>query len=101
MNIVVLAGGLSTERDVSFKSGQMITQALRRKGHNALLLDVFMGYGDKECDVSSVFEDAKHVGVNVGEIPDTAPDIAKIKALRPDKSDNFFGPNIIKICQLN
>ena len=32
MNIVVLAGGLSTERDVSFKTGDMVSKALRENG---------------------------------------------------------------------
>ena len=50
MNIVVLAGGLSTERDVSFKSGDMVCKALRGLGHNVLLLDVFLGYHDQEED---------------------------------------------------
>ena len=40
MNIVVLAGGLSTERDVSFKTGDMVSKALRENGHNVILLDV-------------------------------------------------------------
>lgn len=59
MKIVVLAGGLSTERDVSFKSGDMVARALRRKGHQVLLLDVFMGYGDAECDISDIFDRAE------------------------------------------
>ena len=42
MNIVVLAGGLSTERDVSFKTGDMVSKALRENGHTVILLDVFM-----------------------------------------------------------
>lgn len=42
MKIVVLAGGLSTERDVSFKTGEMVTKALRENGHQVILLDVFM-----------------------------------------------------------
>ncbi len=32
MNIVVLAGGLSTERDVSFKTGSMVAKALKENG---------------------------------------------------------------------
>ena len=32
MNIVVLAGGLSTERDVSFKTGDMVSKARRENG---------------------------------------------------------------------
>ncbi len=56
MNIVVLAGGLSTERDVSFKSGDMVCKALRSLGHKVLLLDVFLGYHDTEEDISDIFE---------------------------------------------
>ena len=41
MKIVVLAGGLSTERDVSFKTGDMVAKALRENGHQVILLDVF------------------------------------------------------------
>ena len=41
MNIVVLAGGLSTERDVSFKTGDMVSKALRENGHNVILLQLF------------------------------------------------------------
>ena len=47
MNIVVLAGGLSAERDVSFVTGKNVADALREKGHKAILLDVFMGYSDR------------------------------------------------------
>ena len=43
MKIVVLAGGTSTERDVSIVSGTKVCEALRSKGHQAILLDVFGG----------------------------------------------------------
>ena len=99
MNIVVLAGGLSSERDVSFKSGTMVAKALRNRGHKALVLDVFMGYSDKECDITDIFENSEANSVKIEEIPTEAPDIKAIKASRPDKSDSFFGPNVIKICQ--
>ena len=60
MNIVVLAGGLSTERDVSFKTGDMVSKALRENGHNVILLDVFMGYSDKEEDLTGIFDRTGH-----------------------------------------
>ena len=44
MKIVVLGGGISTERDVSLSSSRMIYQALRDRGHQAVLLDVYLGY---------------------------------------------------------
>ena len=55
MNIVVLAGGLSTERDVSFKSGDMVAKALRKLNHKVLLLDVFLGYGTCEQSIDDIF----------------------------------------------
>ncbi len=99
MNIVVLSGGLSSERDVSFKSGTMVAQALRNKGHKALVLDVFMGFRDRECDISDVFEKSQEYSVVFDTIPTAAPDIAAIKKSRADQSDSFFGPNVIRICQ--
>ena len=44
MKIVVLAGGTSTERDVSLSSGSKIYRALKNRGHKAILLDVWLGY---------------------------------------------------------
>ncbi len=99
MDIVVLAGGLSSERDVSFKSGTMVAQALRSRGHRALVLDVFMGYKDAECDITDIFEDSVGNSVKFDTIPSQAPDIEAVKASRADKSASFFGPNVIKICQ--
>ena len=99
MDIVVLAGGLSTERDVSIKSGSMIAKALRENGHRVILLDVFMGYLDKEVDVSNIFEKASEIGINAEDIPEVAPDLATVKASRADKSDKFFGPNVLEICR--
>ena len=43
MKIIVLAGGLSTDRDVSLSSAAGICRTLVEKGHDAFLLDVFMG----------------------------------------------------------
>ena len=99
MDIVVLAGGLSTERDVSFVTGNMVSKALRKNGHRVILLDVFMGYSDKKEDISDIFEHTEEVSVQIEEIPTVAPDLAAVKASRADQSDNFFGPNVIEICQ--
>ena len=65
MDIVVLAGGLSTERDVSFKTGSMVTKALRENGHRVIMLDVFMGYSDKEEDLTGVFERAEEIRLRI------------------------------------
>lgn len=99
MDIVVLAGGLSTERDVSFTTGNMVSKALRENGHRVVLLDVFMGYSDREIDIDDMFEHSVEMSVKVTGIPEVAPDLAKVKASRKDQSDCFFGPNVIRMCQ--
>ncbi len=100
MNIVVLAGGLSPERDVSFVTGSNVTAALRKNGHQVILLDVFMGYGDDEEDLTGVFERSREVSVSVSGITEDAPDLAAVKKSRKDQSDCFFGPNVIAMCRM-
>ncbi|MCR5468983.1 MAG: D-alanine--D-alanine ligase [Lachnospiraceae bacterium] len=101
MNIVVLAGGLSTERDVSLKTGEMVVGALRENGHKVILLDVFMGYSDKEEDMRDAFERADEISAHSEGIPEEAPDLEAVKASRKDKSDSFFGPNVIQLCRMS
>ena len=100
MNIVVLAGGLSTERDVSFVTGNMVSKALRKNGHNVILLDVFMGYSDKPEDLAGIFSRSEEASVEVSGISSVAPDLAAVKKSRKDQSDCFFGPNVIELCRM-
>ena len=93
---MVLAGGLSTERDVSLVSGRGIYNALRENGHKAVLLDVFLGY---EGDADKIFDLDTDWGAVVAPVSEKAPDLDEIKSLRKDGAKVFFGPNVIKICQ--
>ena len=95
MKIVVLAGGISTERDVSFKTGDMVAKALRENGHQVILLDVFMGYSDKEENLDGIFERAEEVSVKVSGIPEIAPDLAKVKASRKGQASAFHGKDTV------
>ena len=96
MKIVVLAGGISMERDVSLSSGTQIYKALKENGHQAILLDVFLGY---EGNVDTVFEADTDWIKEVAPVGETAPDIAQVKSLRKDQSHVLFGENVISICQ--
>lgn len=96
MNIVVLAGGISTERDVSLISGKMIYRAVKKNGHKAILLDVFLGYNGS---VDGIFDRDEDWEAQVKGISETDPDIEAVKALRPDWEKQFFGPNVIALCQ--
>lgn len=100
MKIIVLAGGLSTERDVSLTSGAGICRTLLEKGHQAFLLDVFMGLPYDSGKLYEVFDLPGH-GLEIADgIKTTEPDLAAIKASRPDQSDCFLGPNVIELCRM-
>ena len=100
MNIVVLAGGLSTERDVSFVTGNGVANALREHGHKVILLDVFMGYSDKEEDLTGIFERSMEVSVKPAGITAQVPDLSAVKKSRKDQSGCLFGPNVIALCRM-
>lgn len=52
MKIVVLAGGLSPERNVSLSTGTMVAEALRALGHRAGLIDMYFGLEGGGADES-------------------------------------------------
>ena len=100
MKIVVLAGGLSTERDVSLASGAGICRTLRERGHEAFLLDVYLGFPYDADKLEEVFT-LPGAGLEIAEgIKTTEPDLAAIKASREDQSDCFLGPNVVEICRM-
>lgn len=97
MDIVVLCGGLSMERDVSITSGTMITAALKKSGHRAVLVDMFFGYTDDYTDPKEIFE-KEYSGTPVAGINEV-PDLNAIRAQRPGNSTDRIGANLIEICK--
>lgn len=95
MKIVILAGGISTERDVSLVTGSMIYHALQKKGHELVLLDVYLGY---EGEAGNIFAIDKDWSENFGEISEINPDISAVKARRKNNPECAIGPNVIEIC---
>lgn len=97
MKIVVLAGGLSSERNVSLSTGVLVCQALRDRGHDVAFIDMFLGlegYQNGETDLYAA------------EIPETfravhklAPDLEAVKASRKDPGSSLFGPGVLKFCR--
>lgn len=97
MNIVALAGGLSSERDVSIITGKKVAQALRANGHKVCLLDVYMGYDDDNID--NIFDIDYDFTRNITSIGEDAPDIEQVKASRTNQNpDCLLGKNVIEIC---
>ena len=93
MKIVVLAGGTSTERDVSIVSGTGICNGLRAKGHQAILVDVFCGA--ETVDWADPFPREYDVEAASAYIKSFNPHIEQLKKMRKD----FFGPNELELCK--
>ena len=96
MKILVLAGGLSPERNVSLSSGAMVCEALRKRGHQAALMDLFYGLDGA----------ASGKGLYVAPIPDSfkqvareAPDLEKVRARRRDEDPSVIGPGVFEMCK--
>ena len=78
MNITVLMGGTSSERDVSLSSGIRIAQALRELGHEVISLDPARGVigEDEEAAMREavvVGDDTDAVGTRGGRQPSSTP----------------------------
>lgn len=99
MKIVVLAGGLSTERAVSLVTGNSVCRALRENGHRAILVDLFLGMETLPNDPETLF-DAPDGLCPDAKIEVTAPDIEAVKKSRKDQSGRLFGPNVLELCAL-
>lgn len=100
MKIIVLAGGLSSERDVSLSSSAGICRTLLEKGHDAFLLDVFLGFPYDKERLEEVFTLPGHGLDAAGQITAQTPDLEAVKASRADQSDCFFGENVIELCRM-
>ncbi|MDR0963356.1 MAG: D-alanine--D-alanine ligase [Clostridium sp.] len=97
MKIVVLAGGLNMERDVSLSTGNMIYKTLRDNGHQCILLDVYLGW---EGSLDGIFERDFELSASDAAIKETEPDLEAIKRLRKNLSGSFLGPAVLELCQM-
>jgi len=97
MNIIVLCGGLSMERDVSLISGLHIARALRENGHRAVLVDSFFGYEGTYDDPAEIF--ARPYNDSVGAITGDVPDLEAVKKRRRQADDSRIGANLFEVCR--
>lgn len=97
MDIVVLYGGLSKERDVSFSSGICVARALRSRGHRVVLMDLFFGYTGDYTDPRELFSLCGREETYA--VPETEPDLETVKARRRQNNDSLIGDNVLEICR--
>lgn len=99
MNIVVLCGGLSREREVSLCTGSMVVQALLKKGHNAVLVDVIGDYDIDNDNYVGYIETCREREEQVVKVSVEAPDIERLRAQIKKAGRGVFGKNVLNLCQ--
>ena len=96
MKIVVIAGGLSPERNVSLSSGVMIAEALRSRGHRTALVDLYFGLEDWSGAPEDLYDAPLPEAWR--RVDHTAPDLSEVKARRRWQSESQFGPGVLELC---
>ncbi|MDR1131499.1 MAG: D-alanine--D-alanine ligase [Oscillospiraceae bacterium] len=97
MNIVVLCGGISSERDVSITSGTMVAKALREQGHKVVLLDAFFGCTEPYERPETLF--GRAAGDELILVGEKEPELDKIWAMRRQNNDSVLGDNVLEVCR--
>lgn len=99
MKIVVLAGGLSTERLVALTSGTGVCRALRERGHKAILVDMFLGLENYEGRLEDIF-DAPDGLCPDNRVESAAPDLEAVRRSRKDQSPSMLGKDVLTVCRM-
>lgn len=99
MKIVVIAGGLSPERDVSLSSGSLIANALLENGHEVMLADLYMGIELAEGAEPDMLFLSKQDGAEFSyPVPESEPDLEAVK-MASGNGGRLIGKNILKVCE--
>ena len=95
MNILVLAGGYSPERDVSLTSGSLIANALKREGESVCLADVYLGIDEALLESKDLFNTVE------GEIYKVGTGVPDLDTLRRESGNGeaLIGKGIIELCR--
>ena len=99
MKIVVLGGGISTERHVALVTATSACQALRRRGHKAVFVDLFFGMENYDKPLEQAFDEPDGLCGNVA-IETEAPDLDAVRRSRRYQSPGNLGSGVAEICAL-
>lgn len=99
MKIVVLGGGISTERHVSLVSATSVCKALRSLGHKAIFVDMFLGLEDYTGRLEDAFDVPDGFCGNVA-IEKTEPDLEAVRASRKYRSSGRLGKDVLAVCAM-
>lgn len=92
MKIIVLSGGYSTERNVSFSSGVLVSNALIENGHEVMLLDLFLGVHNKDFPPKYRSEPTYNYS-----FPEKEPDLEELK--NSSGMDGLIENSVLELCK--
>lgn len=97
MKIVVLCGGISKERNVSIRSGNLVYESLKEREHDVILLDICENI---ENITEDIFKDVTKYGKWEDEnIPQEAPKKEELDNIKNRLQGNIFGKNVLAVCK--
>ncbi|MFL2101503.1 D-alanine--D-alanine ligase [Desemzia sp. FAM 24101] len=92
MKIVVLAGGISEERNVSLSSGSQIANALMKKEHEVLLIDLAQD-NEETSDFDSAYS-LNHQDEYLFQVSEETPSV-----FMKNTQKDTVGKNVLNICK--
>ena len=99
MKIVVLGGGISTERHVALVTATSVCQALRRRGHQAVFVDLFLGMENYDRPLEQAFLEEDGLCGDVA-ITRQEPDLEAVRKSRKHESAGHLGAGVAEICAM-
>lgn len=90
MKIAVLCGGVSSEREISLRSSSKVAKALRSRGHQVTMIDVFFG-AEKEPS----FEEPQDYDHTANELRSKGAVITEEQI----RNTGLFGPHVLDVCR--
>ena len=99
MKIVVLGGGISTERHVSLVTSTSVCKALRSLGHKAIFVDMFLGLEHYTGILEDIFDVPDGLCGDVA-VEKMAPVLESVKASRKQKGNSRLGKDVLAVCSL-
>ena len=99
MKIVVLGGGISTERHVALVTATSACRALRRMGHQAIFVDLFLGMEAYGRPLEQAFLEPDGLCRDVA-IEKVEPDLKQVWESRQYRSSGHLGKGVAEICAM-
>ncbi len=95
MKVVVLAGGLSPEREVSLTSGSLIANSLIKSGYEVMLLDLYLGVNNDK--IKPEYRNSNSQELFSYSVSGVEPDLEKLKQ-NSGNGERLIGEGVLDIC---